>query len=582
MDEAELVSCAAAGIVCDLTDRDPDDRHVDAALVVDLCLGRHGEVHPKGLRLVGAVLDGPLDLAFATVTVPIRLDDCQIAGGVDIAEAALPVFLLHRCRIDGAVRAPGVRVRYLRLVGTQVAGPVLLRGAVVDRTVVMDGSVLSGSDDAGYALDLNGAWVGGVLSLQDGFACAGAMRSVGASIGRDLEMWDATIGGVDNAGVSFRGVQMQVGGSILSGSGFVTAGAVRLSRARIQGDLALLSARIDGADEDDTALHALGIHVGGSVRLNDLAAAGAVRLSDGVIDGSLTVRGARIGGPVDRYGNSFAADGLQVGRSVHLSGGFAAEGEVRFVGASIGGQLSFEEAAPFRVLALRGARCAELADTAASWPQAGGLELRGFRFDALKLDAGWARRLEWVRRQGFTTWSPEPYEQLAAYYRATGDEDGARRIRVEQGNDELTHLRTTRRWRSLGYRAWRRPLGWLVGYGFRRQRAAWMLAATLVLAGVLFHRAERDGAMVPHPPPAAGSTSSLPPCGEAYPCFNSWVYGADVVLPIVDFGQDSAWRPIETDGTGPVWLWARWAFIAIGWVLASVFVAAFTGLVQRG
>jgi hypothetical protein len=48
------------------------------------------------------------------------------------------------------------------------------------------------------------------------------------------------------------------------------------------------------------------------------------------------------------------------------------------------------------------------------------------------------------------------------------------------------------------------------------------------------------------------------------------------VLPIIDFGQDSAWRPV---GSGCEW--ARWGFIAAGWVLASIFVAAFTALVRR-
>jgi hypothetical protein len=67
------------------------------------------------------------------------------------------------------------------------------------------------------------------------------------------------------------------------------------------------------------------------------------------------------------------------------------------------------------------------------------------------------------------------------------------------------------------------------------------------------------------------------------------VYGADVVLPIIDFGQDSAWRPIEVDTAtrvagldpGGWWVTARWVFIALGWILASVFVAAFTSVVQR-
>ena len=66
------------------------------------------------------------------------------------------------------------------------------------------------------------------------------------------------------------------------------------------------------------------------------------------------------------------------------------------------------------------------------------------------------------------------------------------------------------------------------------------------------------------------------------------LYGADVVLPIIDFGQDSAWRPIDVDTAtrvagldpGGWWVTARWLFIALGWILASVFVAAFTSVVQ--
>lgn len=90
----------------------------------------------------------------------------------------------------------------------------------------------------------------------------------------------------------------------------------------------------------------------------------------------------------------------------------------------------------------------------------------------------------------------------------------------------------------------------------------------------MFRQAERDGGMVADPPAATAR-----PCGEAHPCFNSLVYGADVVLPIVDLGQDDRWRPVETGRGGPLWVWARWVFVAVGWVLASTFVAAFTGLV---
>jgi hypothetical protein len=239
----------------------------------------------------------------------------------------------------------------------------------------------------------------------------------------------------------------------------------------------------------------------------------------------------------------------------------------------IEGQLALAPAGR-TALVLTGARCGELADEEQSWPEEGELALRGFRFGTLAADTGWKQRLAWIRRQGFVDWSPDPYEQLVGFYTSVGDETAYRRIRVAKHDDELRHLRATHKPGTLAYRFWRRPFGWLLGYGYRRHRAGWLLVATLAAAALVFRQAEVDGAMVPEPPVAGEHR-----CGEAYPCFNAVVYGADVVLPVVDLGQDGRWRPIETGAGGAVWVWARWAFIAVGWVLASIFVAAFAGLV---
>jgi hypothetical protein len=218
------------------------------------------------------------------------------------------------------------------------------------------------------------------------------------------------------------------------------------------------------------------------------------------------------------------------------------------------------------------------ADDKGSWPER--LFLRGFRFNGLDSDVDAKTRLEWVRRQPTDDWSTDPYEQLAAFYRNVGDEGGATRMQIAKHDDELAQLRETKGRRSLWRRFWRRLWGCLVGYGYKRWPAGVLLVVILLAAGGLFRWAEADDAMVPNDP-GAEETGNPPPCGEAYPCFNSWVYGADVVLPIIEFGQDDAWRPVETSRGHQWWVLARWLFIAVGWPLTAVFVAAFTGLVQR-
>jgi hypothetical protein len=338
------------------------------------------------------------------------------------------------------------------------------------------------------------------------------------------------------------------------------------------------------------------LQVGGPLLAKGLCAAGAIRLVGATIDESLDLNRAQLQGR-DTGGKSLDAARMHVGGSALLSEGFMAAGDIVLLGATIASDLDLAGAnlpGPERnkenngknknceyLFSLYGASCGELRIPAASPPPERHLELRSFRFDALGGHTSSDKQLEWIRHQGFKdSWSPDPYEQLATWYGRTGDETAARRIRVARGNDQLKHLRRTKPWRSLPYRLWRWPLRLLVGYGYRRSPAGLLLVVTLVGAGMLFLFAERDRAMVPNEPTTDAAGNRLP-CGEAYPCFNSWMYGADVVLPIINFGQDDAWRPIETAHADQWWIRARWALIAIGWALASVFVAAFTALVQR-
>jgi hypothetical protein len=57
--------------------------------------------------------------------------------------------------------------------------------------------------------------------------------------------------------------------------------------------------------------------------------------------------------------------------------------------------------------------------------------------------------------------------------------------------------------------------------------------------------------------------------------FNAPVYALDVLLPIIDLGQQDSWQP-----TG-IALYAYWTFIIVGWVLTSAFVAGITGIFKR-
>ena len=81
-----------------------------------------------------------------------------------------------------------------------------------------------------------------------------------------------------------------------------------------------------------------------------------------------------------------------------------------------------------------------------------------------------------------------------------------------------------------------------------------------------------------------------------YTTFSPWLYALDVLLPIVDLRQESDWSPRVFDETGTViapwsenssWGWGHsvrifeWVLILVGWSLSALLVGAVTGIIRR-
>jgi hypothetical protein len=62
--------------------------------------------------------------------------------------------------------------------------------------------------------------------------------------------------------------------------------------------------------------------------------------------------------------------------------------------------------------------------------------------------------------------------------------------------------------------------------------------------------------------------------GES-PHWNPALYTLDLLLPVIDLGQDSYWKP-----QGP-FQWAAAALIVLGWILATTVAAGASRLLRR-
>ncbi|MFE0252504.1 oxidoreductase [Streptomyces sp. NPDC059010] len=365
--------------------------------------------------------------------------------------------------------------------------------------------------------------------------------------------------------------------------------ALSLINARVSGAVHLDNARINAAD--GWAVGAGGLVMeGGFFCRGGLVARGEVRFLGAQLPGGLFMRGATLESPGPR-GVALALDSAVVS-TLELSGGFTANGTVRLRGARVTDNVSFEGAVlngppegdgaalvgmlmqavdfdftlartPSGPVDLRGAQVSYLHEGEHSWPDV--VELDGFVYGSIKVagadEPGERReavgpqgsvphRLAWIRRS--PGYSPQPYEQLASWYRSVGHDDDARRVLLAKQR----HRRGTL---HPAARAWGHLLDATVGYGYRPWLAGvWLLALSLL--GTLVFRA--------HSPTPVKPDEGAP--------FQPFVYTLDLLIPIGGLGQRTSWYWAD-DGVQ----WLAYALTALGWVLTTAVIAGVTRTLQK-
>jgi uncharacterized protein YjbI with pentapeptide repeats len=520
------------------------DRQVHAEVLVALLCGvmeaepgRAGEIWLDRARIIGM-----LSLPGATFKHRLRLTKCYLPDGIDLSEATTRTLDLEGCRF----------------------GEIHLYRAKINGTFILSGAHLTRKD--GRALTARGLTVTGDMNC-GGFWADGEISLVGASIGGQLDLSGAHLDGKKGPALSAQ--MLTVTENMFCDEGFRADGAVSLAGASIGGQLVLSGAHLNG--KKGPALSAQRLTVTQDMFCNKgFRADGAVILAGGNI-GNLSLSGAHLDG---KKGPALIAQDLTVTQAMFCVGQFRADGEISLIGASIGGQLVLSGAhlnskegfalraeeltvtgdmfcnKGFRAdggVILTRAKIGALIDDRGSWPRP--LDLDGLIYgDLTNMPA--RERLDWLKRS-VVGYSPQPYEQLAGYYRRLGNDEQARRVLLAKQRQR----RRQRLW-------WTRWWGWLqdalVGYGYAPGRALLWLAGAFV-AGWLVFRAR--------PPAPAGA--------GPHPDFNAALYTLDVLIPAPALGQASDWDP---RGVG---LAVATGLHILGWLLAITVIAAITRSFSR-
>jgi hypothetical protein len=540
-----------------------------------------------GIRLRGATVAGPLELAGGTVTQPLVCEGClfdtelRFVDGsfrtVRILDSELPGLDGSRLRLDGILDLTGSRIAgCVRLEHAKVSGQLRMRAsragagseAVAATGLSVDGDVDCSHLEARGQVAFRAATVAGTLDL------TGAR--IASPGGRGLVLSYASIGGK------------------LECRYLVVEGETRANNCRVAAHVSMSAARLE--NPAGVAFFAGGLNVGGGAFFRDgFSAAGEFRLIGAHLAANLTLEGGTFDNP---GGVAVNLEGAVVG-SVY-GDGLTCRGQWSMIGARINGDLSLasavlesgegtcvlnaertqidgtlvlQEAKALGEVNLRSIRVGErlllagaelrnpggvdlrhaavgvLHDDPAAWPDH--LYLDGLTYQALypRLPAG--QRLSWLARDPGGH-QPQPYEQLAAHYTAIGQPGQARDVLYARE-------RIQRQGKGPVPRTWSLLQDITVGYGYRPRRALGWLALLLTAGSIVFSIA---------PPPVLGA-------GNA-PHFNGIVYTLDLMLPVVNLGQKYAFNP-----GGPE-QWLSYVLIAAGWTLATTVAAGLARVLRRG
>lgn len=379
------------------------------------------------------------------------------------------------------------------------------------------------------------------------------------------------LGGDSSAPVHEHGIRLR---------GAWLVGSLNFKGATVQAYLILRDCRLDRLEAQDSRLKNLILD--GSVIAGALIGEGLICTADFSLchgfrsTGGVQLTAARIGGDLSFNGGSFLNEG---GQAICLSR-VQVEGSLFFRSVKlVQGDID-----------VSGAHASVLCDDFESWAySAGHVILDGFTYGRIiAAFTDGATRIRWLGLQWPAhlgeDFKPQPWEQLIAVLRGTGNPEDARTIAIAKQDRLRSSGKIVRGAWTLHW-----LYGLLVGYGYRPMRllaataSVWLICAAAYWAATNPAWFGAESHFLAPPPTVSGRATSAPD----YRNFVPLIYSADVLLPVVDLGYKEEWQPVVADAQGNPLVWGQalrflyWFEIAFGWIAGLLLVGVLGNLIKK-
>lgn len=479
--------------------------------------------------------------------------------------------------------------------GFKAEGEVNLRRASIGGQLDCSEGEFSNKDK--IAINANATNITASVFLSDRFKAVGAVNLIGASIGGGLVCSEGEFS--NGCETAIQATAAKISGDVFLCDGFKAEGKVNLIGTSIGGVLDCSGGKF--SNKDRIAIQATAATITASVFLRDgFKAVGEVNLNRASIGGNICCTGGQF---LNKTRSAIYAEGAKIGGAVFLGGQFnnsqfQAQGKMIFLNAKIGDRFELESIesnnSESMNLDLRFAKVNTFSfknsEAEESWIKQikqGQLCLNGFVYSRINVTNAAIKDKtlkKWLRLQIKKDSEPrsengfflQPYEQLAKVLKANGYQEAATKILIAKEDDRRCYGDLTP-WGKV----WNGILGVTIAHGYRPQNA--LLYSVLVILvgwGVFFLNQELMAETnIKH---------------RSYAVFNPLVYSIDTFTPIIDLHQQKMWLPDASQGKERYIFhpslkrrsgdWLRryfWFQIIAGWVLTSLWVAGFTGLVRN-
>ncbi|MCK6444642.1 hypothetical protein [Elstera cyanobacteriorum] len=478
------------------------------------------------------------------------------------------------------------------------------------------------------------------------------MHFLGAAIGGDLNFSGGMFGG--KIGISLNFNRSNIAGSVFLGKEFRAESGVFFANAMIGRGVECSGGSFgnvqEGSEFEGISLCFDGAKISGHVLLNEkFSATGAVRLIGAQIGDTLDCSAGNFNNESEY---SLIFERARIEGSVYLKDKFETKADIVLSSAEIGVHLDLSGASvlgkidannaiikrEFRLVELKKEisnanfqhmKCGSLLDDKESWGENN--NINGFTYQSLGQKADFAPkfRIGWLEKQARDegSYRPQPWRQLQKTLKAMGHDAEARAIGI--AHEEFRYAN-----RIVGQlppkptlydklsapltRGLHRIYGALAGYGYKPLKLVLFSVGVWFFCSWVYWFSALAGYLGPTNPivfqnPKYGYKEKnciyerqefcisvpldnwywLPSLPAEYTTFSPMAYSLDLILPLVDLGQEKDWGVlVPTPKKVPVeeifhFSWGHilrlivWFEILWGWVASLMLVAVISGLVRN-